>query len=602
VILLTKAPKETGSSPLSLAPTGKGGEVDAEAFGKILNQLSLSLGGGKGLSKEEVALLLAKNGKAQETPLAPGLMLKLDPKAVAETAEEKPGSIKDGILALLKGGEDAALTAEEIDDITMLSPKLLTKLDAKEVKQLIQDAKAFLKEQLNTLMNGKELPTTLKGLVKLAEEKGLNLTKISVEQIQAKTADGKPVNELKIALPTDEKEGKNAKKQPLFATKEERTPVKPLTTQELVQNKQSVKRDATADAPADAPDPLNNLLQKKTVAEVAKGEKRVTETVTGKPVVDKEVKAAKTDVKADPVQQNVKTDKQADKVDAPVIKEQKVETAAAKTQQPQQAEQVAAAKTAPKAEPAVKTEARQESAATRAEQNLQMAQSKHDAANHQGGGNSGQQQGGNAAAQQAQNLTAAQNSAAGKSDFSASLNQLLHGETAVQSEGENRSSESQLNKAMQSQQLKENLDVKINEARQTVKHFAGEVREAIQNYKPPFTRIKIQLNPVKLGEVELTMVQRGNNVHINVSSNSAALNILAQNAGELRQQLAQNGFNNATMNFNSNTSGQEQQQSQQSQQQQQQQRERARELYEQFENNPDYEVVENLEIIIPNYA
>ena len=139
------------------------------------------------------------------------------------------------------------------------------------------------------------------------------------------------------------------------------------------------------------------------------------------------------------------------------------------------------------------------------------------------------------------------------------------------------------------------LELKISEAKQTMRHFASDIKEAVQNYKPPFTRLKIQLNPVKFGEVDVTMIQRGNNLHINISSNTTAITTLAQNATELRTQLSQNGMGNATMNFSNNDNTQQQQQ-------QEQQRQHLAELYEQFENSENFELMESLEIIIPKYV
>ena len=51
--------------------------------------------------------------------------------------------------------------------------------------------------------------------------------------------------------------------------------------------------------------------------------------------------------------------------------------------------------------------------------------------------------------------------------------------------------------------------MKLNEAKQMIKYLAPDVKSAIEDYKSPFTRVKLQLNPQKLGEVDLTIVQRG---------------------------------------------------------------------------------------------
>lgn len=143
------------------------------------------------------------------------------------------------------------------------------------------------------------------------------------------------------------------------------------------------------------------------------------------------------------------------------------------------------------------------------------------------------------------------------------------------------------------------LEVKTKEAAQSMRYFASDLKEAVDSYKPPFTRLSMTLNPEKLGEVEVTLVQRGNNVHVNIQSNNASsVAFLAHNATELKVQLANQGITNATMNFMSGGDGQNQQQGQQ--QQQQQNRFRAYESLKDIELNG--EQLSALEIIIPHYA
>lgn len=145
----------------------------------------------------------------------------------------------------------------------------------------------------------------------------------------------------------------------------------------------------------------------------------------------------------------------------------------------------------------------------------------------------------------------------------------------------------------------DSLEVKAKEAQQSMRHFASDLKEAVQEYKPPFTRLTMKLNPEKLGEVEVTLVQRGNNVHVNIqSNNTGSVAFLAHNASELKAQLAQQGITNATMNFMSGGDSQNQQSGQQ--QQQQQQRFQAYESFEELKLNE--EQLSALEIIIPNYA
>ena len=147
----------------------------------------------------------------------------------------------------------------------------------------------------------------------------------------------------------------------------------------------------------------------------------------------------------------------------------------------------------------------------------------------------------------------------------------------------------------------DSFEVKLNEAKQMVKYISQDVKTAIEDYKSPFTRVKVQLNPQKLGEVDLTIVQRGKNLHVNISSNNTAINTLSMNANELRTQLSNNGINNATLNFNSGSengsSNNEHQQNRHNEQN------RADEEYNYFNNEEqNEEVLSSLEIVIPSYA
>jgi len=147
----------------------------------------------------------------------------------------------------------------------------------------------------------------------------------------------------------------------------------------------------------------------------------------------------------------------------------------------------------------------------------------------------------------------------------------------------------------------DSFEVKLNEAKQMTKYLSADVKHAIENYKAPFTRVKVQLHPQKLGEVDLTIVQRGKNLHVSLSSNNAAINALAMNANDLKVQLQNNGIQNASLNFNNNAQGD--QNAAGGQPQQQQNRQNAHEEYNFFENEEkNEEVLSSLEIVVPHYA
>ncbi|ECC2259914.1 flagellar hook-length control protein FliK [Campylobacter coli] len=85
--------------------------------------------------------------------------------------------------------------------------------------------------------------------------------------------------------------------------------------------------------------------------------------------------------------------------------------------------------------------------------------------------------------------------------------------------------------------------------KETLQHFSQDLKEAIDQYKAPITKLSITLNPNNLGEVEVTLIQRGNNLHINFNSNTNAMNLFIQNQAEFKNSLVNMGFTGLEMNF-----------------------------------------------------
>jgi len=166
---------------------------------------------------------------------------------------------------------------------------------------------------------------------------------------------------------------------------------------------------------------------------------------------------------------------------------------------------------------------------------------------------------------------------------------LMEGESNLKIDGDKSSEKSQAVHLNKNDQLSQ----KITEAKQLVQHVAQSMKEAVENYKPPFTRIKMQLNPHKFGEMDVTLVQRGNNVHININANTNALTTMMQNSHELKAQLSAQGLGDASMNFSSH----------QQQQQERDKQEYAHLSYEEFQEfEEDFtEVATALEVVVPRY-
>lgn len=98
------------------------------------------------------------------------------------------------------------------------------------------------------------------------------------------------------------------------------------------------------------------------------------------------------------------------------------------------------------------------------------------------------------------------------------------------------------------------INFKSNEAKLMLKNFSRGLRSEIINYKSPFSRVNMNLEPANLGSVKLTIVNQGNKLHINVSSNPVALNLMALHQNELKSELSSMGLTNLNMNFNNSES------------------------------------------------
>jgi len=105
----------------------------------------------------------------------------------------------------------------------------------------------------------------------------------------------------------------------------------------------------------------------------------------------------------------------------------------------------------------------------------------------------------------------------------------------------------------------QNQNININEikakqviAKETINHFKNNLDEAIKNYKPPISKVNIELNPKNLGKVEVTIIQRGNNIQVNMHTDQNNVVLFQNHQAEFRQALSNIGFSNIDMNFNSN--------------------------------------------------
>ncbi|MEB2807601.1 flagellar hook-length control protein FliK [Campylobacter upsaliensis] len=134
-----------------------------------------------------------------------------------------------------------------------------------------------------------------------------------------------------------------------------------------------------------------------------------------------------------------------------------------------------------------------------------------------------------------------------------------------------------------------NQNQKIISPKETLQYFSKDLKEAMEQYKAPITKLSITLNPSNLGEVEVTLVQRGANLHINFNSNHNAMNLFLQHQAEFKNSLVNMGFTGLEMNF-----------SEQGKREQQQEKKAKLHYYEENfeeENSPKI----NLELVLAKY-
>lgn len=147
---------------------------------------------------------------------------------------------------------------------------------------------------------------------------------------------------------------------------------------------------------------------------------------------------------------------------------------------------------------------------------------------------------------------------------------------------------------------KNELLYKSANAKQTIKNFAQSLSEEIKNYKPPMSKLSLELNPEKLGKVELTIKQIGNNLHVSVVSNNQAIALFLQNQVDLRQNLAMIGFSGVDLNFSSQNSSQNSQNENQDSSNQKRNKNSLKE-YEEVKNISQTPY-DTMEIVLPRYA
>ncbi|MBU1927566.1 flagellar hook-length control protein FliK [bacterium] len=493
---------------------------------------------------------------------------------------------KETLSSLLKGSEVTKVDEKKAPllnkETVELNPKLMQNLSVAEIKTLISDAKVYLKEKIEQ-SDGykksqiKELPTTLKGLAAVAKKFNIDVSKITVEELQVKT--------VKTELPKQELPGIQVSKETPKDTAKTQTQV--LKEALKAEEPKDVKTEIAVHKEAVKTESVKTQMQ--GLKEAISVDLPKADTLSQRDKIslkEEDTSLLKTDFKTK-IPKNIEALRVHEtNSEAPKVEDKKTEQIKPLTQLKETPLFKAQERTEHTTEQFVQTKQfkiEEKTPKQKADETLKLLLR------------------GEKPTQSTRVLTPDFSVATAKvlastapTEGAKSFEQLLRGE-----EKENTTT-SKLDGL--TTHKADSLEVKLNEAKQMIKYLSSDVKTAIEDYKSPFTRVKIQLNPQRLGEVDLTIVQRGKNLHVNISSNNTAINTLVMNANELKTQLNNNGIQNATLNFSNNSQG-DNSSSFGGQQQSRQNEQKAREEYNYFgEEEANEEILSSLEIVISHYA
>ncbi|NHA64461.1 flagellar hook-length control protein FliK [Helicobacter pylori] len=94
--------------------------------------------------------------------------------------------------------------------------------------------------------------------------------------------------------------------------------------------------------------------------------------------------------------------------------------------------------------------------------------------------------------------------------------------------------------------------------KETIKHFAQQLKQEIQEYKPPMSKISMDLFPKELGKVEVTIQKVGKNLKVSVISHNNSLQTFLDNQQDLKNSLNALGFEGVDLSFSQDSSKEQQ--------------------------------------------
>lgn len=154
---------------------------------------------------------------------------------------------------------------------------------------------------------------------------------------------------------------------------------------------------------------------------------------------------------------------------------------------------------------------------------------------------------------------------------------LLEKEETTKEASDNKEKTKESNNSAQSAQNAQASDKtsenKSTAPKETIKHFTQQLKQEIQEYKPPMSRISMDLFPKELGKVEVIIQKVGKNLKVSVISHNNSLQTFLDNQQDLKNSLNALGFEGVDLSFSQDSS-------------KEQPKEQLRELFKEQESTP----------------
>ncbi len=135
---------------------------------------------------------------------------------------------------------------------------------------------------------------------------------------------------------------------------------------------------------------------------------------------------------------------------------------------------------------------------------------------------------------------------------------LLEKEETTKEASDNKEKTKESNNSAQSVQNTQASDKtsenKSTAPKETIKHFTQQLKQEIQEYKPPMSRISMDLFPKELGKVEVVIQKVGKNLKVSVISHNNSLQTFLDNQQDLKNSLNALGFEGVDLSFSQDSS------------------------------------------------